>query len=93
MTARRLRDLRRLLESVAEPFGATVIVEHTSGNHLRGTFAIGTRQAFIIASWSPSDWRAGRQIEANARRMLRELTGGADLKVAIAQCETGRGAP
>lgn len=90
---RSLRDLRRLLESVAEPFGATVIVEHTRGNHLRGTFAIGTRQVFIITSWSPSDWRAGRQIEANARRMLRELTGGADRKVAIAQRETERSAP
>ena len=78
MTTRRLRDLRRLLETLAEPYGATVIIERTRGNHLRGTFTIGPRQAFIITSWSPkNEWRVSRKIAATAHRTLRELTGDA----------------
>jgi hypothetical protein len=73
MAERRIRDLRRLLEAVAEPYGATVLIEHTRGGHLRGTFVIGTRRAFIITGLSPSDRRVGRHIEATARRTLREL--------------------
>jgi hypothetical protein len=92
MTARRLRDLRRLLESVAEPFGAAVVVEQTRGNHLRGTFTVGTHQAFIVTGLSPSDWRVNRNVESIARQKLRELTGGADLKVAVTR-EAGRSAP
>ena len=76
MTDRRIRDLRRLLESVAEPYGATVSIEQTSGNHLRGVFTIGTRQTLIITGFSPSDWRVSRQVKSDARRKLRELMGG-----------------
>ena len=75
MADRRIRDLRRLLETVAEPYGATVLVEYTRGSHLRSTFTVGARQRFIITSLSPSDRRVGRQIEADARRTLRELAG------------------
>jgi hypothetical protein len=73
MTDRRIRDLRRLLQTVADAYGATVIVEMTRGSHLRGTFTLGTRQAFIISSLTPSDRRASRYVEADARRALRQL--------------------
>jgi hypothetical protein len=34
MTTRRLRDLRRELATVAEPFGAKLVgIEHTGGSH------------------------------------------------------------
>jgi hypothetical protein len=45
----------------------------TRGSHLRGTFTLGTRQAFIISSLTPSDRRASRRVEADARRALRQL--------------------
>jgi hypothetical protein len=51
----RIRDLYKLLKAVAEPFGATVGIERTNGDHLRATFAIGTRRIFIITGLSPSD--------------------------------------
>jgi hypothetical protein len=73
MADRRIRDLRRLLQTVAEPYGATVLIEQTRRGHLRGTFAIGTRRAFIITGLSPSDRRISRHVEATARRTLREL--------------------
>lgn len=73
MADRRIRDLRRLLESLAEPYRAAVVVEHTRGNHLRGTFTMGAQQAFIITGFSPSDWRVARKVKAAARRTLREL--------------------
>jgi hypothetical protein len=93
MTARRIRDLRRLLESVAEPFGATVLIEQTRGSHLRGVFTVGARRAVIITGFSPGDWRVPKKIQSDARRKLRKLTGGADLKVTIAQRVTERSAP
>jgi hypothetical protein len=71
MTDRRLRDLRRLLETVAEHFGATVLIEQTRGNHLRGVFTVGTRQALVVTGFSPRDWR---MVQSDARRKLRELT-------------------
>jgi hypothetical protein len=60
MTARRIRDLHRLLKSIAEPFGATVAIEHTRGSHLRGVFTVGVHRAVIVIGFSPSDWRARR---------------------------------
>jgi hypothetical protein len=75
MANRRIRDLRRLLETVAEPFGATVLIEHTRGSHLRGTFVVGTRQAFIITSFTPSDRRVRYRVQTDARRTLRSLAG------------------
>jgi hypothetical protein len=70
---RRIRDLYKLLKAAAEPFGATVEIERTNGDHLRATFAIGTRRTFIITGLSPSDWRVNREVRANARRVLRSL--------------------
>jgi hypothetical protein len=75
MADRRLRDLRRLLETVAAPYGASVIIESTRGGHLRSTFAIGARHAFIITSATPSDWRATRKVERDAHHVLRDMTG------------------
>jgi hypothetical protein len=73
MADRRIRDLRRLLETIAEPYGASVLIEQTHGGHLRGTFTMGAQQAFIITGSSPSDWRVARKVKAAARRTLREL--------------------
>jgi hypothetical protein len=74
MADRRVRDLRRLLETVAEPCGAAVAIEVTGGCHWRCTFTIGSRHAFIFTSRTPSDWRASRKVTAVARRTLRSLT-------------------
>jgi hypothetical protein len=75
MTDRRIRDLHRLLEAEAEPYGASVKIEPTAGGHLRGVFSVGERQVFIITSFSPSStWRVHRHVRADARRALRSLT-------------------
>jgi hypothetical protein len=74
MADKRIRDLRRLLEDVAEPFGATVILDWT-GKHAHVTFIVGVRQAVFVTSKTPSDWRASRNIETDARRILRQLYG------------------
>jgi hypothetical protein len=74
MTDRRIRDLYRLLEAEAEPYGASVKIEPTAGGHLRGVFSIGACQVFIITSLSPSTWRVHRHVRADARRALRSLT-------------------
>jgi hypothetical protein len=84
MTGRRIRELHRLLETVAEPFGATVVVEQTRGNHLRGVFTIATRRTFIITGLSPGDWRERRKVESVARRKLRELTVAAPHRIGLA---------
>ena len=73
MTDHRIRDLRRLLESEAERFGATVRVEHTNGGHLKGIFSLGEHEVFIIASSSSSTWRCDRYVRTDARRALRNL--------------------
>jgi hypothetical protein len=87
VTTRRIRDLRQLLETVAEGYGATVLIERTRGNHLRGVFTVGTQQTFIITGLSPGDWRERRKVESVARRKLRELAG-ASVQIAT---EIGRG--
>jgi hypothetical protein len=74
MTVRRIRDLYRLLEAEAEPYGASVKIEHTAGGHLRGVFGVGERQVFIAISLSPSTRRVHRHVRADARRALRSLT-------------------
>jgi hypothetical protein len=73
MADRRFRDLRRLLDTLADPYGAAVIIEKTGGSHWRCTFTLGARHAFIIASFSPSDRNASRHVTADARRTLRHL--------------------
>jgi hypothetical protein len=75
VTGRRLRDLRRLLQAEAEPHGAVGRIERTGGSHLKATFDVAGRQTFIITSWSPSTWRFGCYVRAEARRALRELAG------------------
>jgi hypothetical protein len=84
MTKRRIRDLRRFLETVAEPYGATVAVEQTRGNHLRGVFTVGARRTFVITGLSPGDWREPRKVESVARRKLRELTEAASRRTSLA---------
>jgi hypothetical protein len=75
MADRRIRDLRRLLEAVAEPYGATVAIERTTDGHLRSTFVAGPHSVFIITSFSPSDQRARWNVTADARRALKHMTG------------------
>jgi hypothetical protein len=74
MTARRLRDLRRLLEAEAEAYSAAVRIEHTGSTHVKAVFNVAGRQTFIITGLTPSDWRHGRKVRADARRALRNLT-------------------
>jgi hypothetical protein len=71
---RRYRDLLRLLQTEAESYSASVVIERTNGGHMRSTFSVGARTAFIIVSNSPSDWRVHRKVRADARRALRTLT-------------------
>jgi hypothetical protein len=70
---RRMRDLRRLVESVAAPYGAVAVVELTNGSHLRVTFTLGTRRGFIVTGFSPGDRRINRIVRADARRALKRL--------------------
>ena len=71
MTTRNVRDLTRLLQGVAEPYGAAVNIERTGGGHLRAVFSLGVQSVFILASSTPSDaYRAYRNIRADARRVL-----------------------
>jgi len=74
MTDRRIRDLRRLLETEAERYGASVIVDLTNGSHVRGTFRIGDRHTFIFTGFSPGNWRVHRKVRSDARRALRNPT-------------------
>ena len=77
MTARRIRDLRRELATVAEPFGAKLVgIEHTGSSHLRETIACGAATLDVFAALTASDWRASKQQAAFVRRRLRKLTGG-----------------
>jgi hypothetical protein len=73
---RRLRDLRRELATVAEPFGAKVTgIEYTGSSHLVATIACGAATLDVYAALTPSDWRANRQQASFLKRKLRELTG------------------
>jgi hypothetical protein len=74
MTVRRIRDLRRLLEAEAQPFGADVRLERTRGDHLRAVFSQGVNKLFLIIAATPSDRRVHRQVRSGARRVLRDLT-------------------
>jgi hypothetical protein len=73
MTDRRIRDLRRLLTDEAAPYGARVRIEKTNGSHLKSTFSVGEREAYMVSAYTPSDWRASRKVRADARRILRNL--------------------
>jgi hypothetical protein len=74
MTDRRLRDLHRLLTDEAARHGAEVKIEFTGGSHLKSTFSVGAREAFIITAFTASDWRFQRKVRSDARRVLRNLT-------------------
>ena len=41
MTVRRIRDLKRRLLALVEPFGASVDIKHTGSSHLRATVTRG----------------------------------------------------
>ena len=73
MTARRIRDLRRLLEAEAQVYDARFRIMQTGGDHLRIVFSQGANHTFIITGSTPSDWRHRRVVRAAARRALRNL--------------------
>jgi len=73
VTARRIRDLRRLLQAEAQIHGARVRIEHTGGDRLRAVFSQGANQVCVVAAATPSDWRDYRHLRARARRALRSL--------------------
>jgi hypothetical protein len=68
------RDLHRLCQAEAEPFGAAVRIEHTGHGHLKAIFAVGVRTAFVITSSTSGCWRRDLMVRADARRALRTLT-------------------
>jgi hypothetical protein len=74
MTHRHVRDIHRLLEAEAAPYGASVEIEHTNGGHLRGVFHVGGQHVFIITSTTPSSTeRLHQNIRHDARRALRSI--------------------
>jgi hypothetical protein len=76
VTTRRIRDLKRELTAVSEPFGAKLVdIQHTGSSHLRATISCGAGTFDIYAALTPSDWRASKHQSAFVRRRLRELTG------------------
>jgi hypothetical protein len=71
---RRLRDLRRSLDAIAETCGVAFEgIELTGGGHYRATFRCGNVVVPIYMSATPSDWRAQHKIKAFARRKLRSM--------------------
>jgi hypothetical protein len=63
------RELKRLLGGVAHDAGRRLITIEKSGNsHRRVTFDNGV---ILFVGSTISDWRAGRNIRAQARRVLR----------------------
>jgi hypothetical protein len=76
MCNRRYRDLQRSLSTLAEPFGADVVlIEPTRGNHIRAVITAGAVSFTIYMAHSPGDFRSGRNVEAFVRRRLRALAG------------------
>ena len=75
MTVRRIRDLKRRLLALVEPFGASVDIKHTGSSHLRATVTRGAVQVDVYLASTPSDFRAEKNAVADVRRKLRELTG------------------
>jgi hypothetical protein len=77
MTTRRIRDLKRELASVAEPFGAKLIgIRSANSGHLHATITCGTKIFVVYAALTPSDRRANRRQAPFVKRRLRELAGG-----------------
>jgi hypothetical protein len=68
---RRERDLRRLLQSVADAHGATVEIEDTGG-HFKAHFKLGGGSRFITISRSPRVC-VDAKIRSDAKRALRFL--------------------
>jgi hypothetical protein len=75
MCDRRIRDIKKLLTSLADEFGCTVKIAQTHGGHLRATFNAGAKSVNVFSALTPSDWRNHRNVRADARRALRELQG------------------
>ena len=70
---KRERELRHLLQHIADQAQAKLLqIRCTGSGHQRATLekADGT-VVNIIAPWSPSDYRSGRNLASFARRRLR----------------------
>lgn len=75
MTDRRLRDLKKLLENVADEHGAEFCgIEVTGGGHLRATLRHNGRERPVFMSYSPSDryWHL-HKVKGCVLRVLREM--------------------
>jgi hypothetical protein len=69
---RRMRDVKKRLLALAEPFGARLEIEHSGRSHLRATFT-GAAHVDVYLANSPSDFRAEKNESAYVRRKLRSI--------------------
>ena len=69
---RRDRDLKRLLQHLADQANARLVeVGHTNGGHRRAVFqGTGGTTVTVFAARSPSDHRSNKNMIAGARRRL-----------------------
>ena len=59
---------------LAEPYGASLRVELTRGNHIRAVFIVGPTTIAVVIPNTPSDWRSEREnTVAICRRKLRTV--------------------
>jgi hypothetical protein len=74
---RHIRDLKRELTTVAEPFGAKLVdIRLANSGNLHATIACGGKLFLVYTGLTPSDRRANRQRVSFVKRRLRELTTG-----------------
>jgi hypothetical protein len=65
VTARRIRDLKRELAAVAQPYGAKLVnIQTTGGSHLRATISYGAGTFGVFTGLTPSDRRTNKQQSA-----------------------------
>jgi hypothetical protein len=70
------REVRRILAAIAEENEARLVgLKYTGRSHLRALFVKGRVTATITLSNSPSDFRTYRYVVADAKRVLRQITG------------------
>jgi len=72
MTARRFRDLKRLIEPLAAEHGAEFRTVDIDGHHTKILFTKGGRQLLVSLGYEPSNWRSQHSIKTFIRRKLKE---------------------
>ncbi len=72
MTARRFRDLKRLIEPLVAEHGAEFRTVDVDGHHTKILFTKGDRRFAVWLSFEPSDWRSRHNVKALIQRKLKE---------------------